>query len=396
MKNNKKTKYYQKDKVKQELTQLATEYSNKLQDAKNAYKINLADLKEFNKSTREVEAKKLKEKYTIEKAEIKDWYKKERVKIKEDNYISIDQEQLDQIKAKELFESSKIRRFFGKIALNKNQKVILKTMMQRQDELLNNINKNFDPKNIFETEHFNFFYGNTQALFDINIKIKRKKVTTFIGPSGCGKSTFLKCLNRMNDQVPGCHFDGSIYFNNGINVYSKNLNPLILTTKVGMVFQKATPFPMSIYDNIAYGPRSHGILQKDLLDKIVKESLQSAALWDEVGNKLFSPATALSGGQQQRLCIARAIALKPEVLLMDESTSGLDPIATAKIENLILELKEHYTIILVSHSMAQVQRVSDYTAFFYKGHLIEYGETKKIFFKPKNKKTRDYISGKIG
>ena len=153
---------------------------------------------------------------------------------------------------------------------------------------------------------------------------------------------------------------------------------------------------MSIYDNIAYGPRSHGILQKDLLDKIVKESLQSAALWDEVSHKLFSPATALSGGQQQRLCIARAIALKPEVLLMDESTSGLDPIATAKIENLILELKEHYTIILVTHSMAQVQRVSDYTAFFYKGHLIEYDETRKIFFKPKNKKTRDYISGKIG
>ena len=280
--------------------------------------------------------------------------------------------------------------------LNKNQKAILKAMMKKQDELLNNINENFDKRNVFEANHFNFFYGNTQALFDINLKIKRKKVTTFIGPSGCGKSTFLKCLNRMNDQVPGSHFDGSIYFNNGTNLYSKNLNPLILTTKVGMVFQKATPFPMSIYDNVAYGPRSHGILQKDLLDKIVKESLQSAALWDEVSHKLFSPATALSGGQQQRLCIARAIALKPEVLLMDESTSGLDPIATAKIENLILELKQHYTIILVTHSMAQVQRVSDYTAFFYKGHLIEYDETRKIFFKPKNKKTRDYISGKIG
>ena len=397
MKKNKKTKYYQKDKVKQELTQLETEYVNKLQDAKNTYKIRLADLKqEPDKSNLKAKIKALKEKYLVEKSEIKEWYKKEKVKIKEDNFISLDQEQLDQIKAKELFESSKFRRFFGRIALNKNQKAILKEMIKKQDELLNNINEKFDPKNVFEANHFNFFYGNVQALFDINIKIKRKKVTTFIGPSGCGKSTFLKCLNRMNDQVPGSHFDGSIYFNDGTNLYSKNLNPLILTTKVGMVFQKATPFPMSIYDHIAYGPRSHGILHKDLLDKIVKESLQSAALWDEVSHKLFSPATALSGGQQQRLCIARAIALKPEVLLMDESTSGLDPIATAKIENLILELKEHYTIILVTHSMAQVQRVSDYTAFFYKGHLIEYGETKKIFFKPKNKKTRDYISGKIG
>ncbi|MBQ6954806.1 MAG: phosphate ABC transporter ATP-binding protein [Mycoplasma sp.] len=397
MKKNKKTKYYQKDKVKQELTQLETDYVNKLQDAKNTCKIGLADLKqEPDKSNLKAKIKALKEKYLVEKSEIKEWYKKEKVKIKEDNFISLDQEQLDQIKAKELFESSKFRRFFGRIALNKNQKAILKEMIKKQDELLNNINEKFDPKNVFETNHFNFFYGNVQALFDINIKIKRKKVTTFIGPSGCGKSTFLKCLNRMNDQVPGSHFDGSIYFNDGTNLYSKNLNPLILTTKVGMVFQKATPFPMSIYDNIAYGPRSHGILQKDLLDKIVKESLQSAALWDEVSHKLFSPATALSGGQQQRLCIARAIALKPEVLLMDESTSGLDPIATAKIENLILELKEHYTIILVTHSMAQVQRVSDYTAFFYKGHLIEYDETRKIFFKPKNKKTRDYISGKIG
>ena len=397
MKKNKKTKYYQKDKVKQELTQLETDYVNKLQDAKNTYKIRLADLKqEPDKSNLKAKIKALKEKYLVEKSEIKEWYKKEKVKIKEDNFISLDQEQLDQIKAKELFESSKFRRFFGRIALNKNQKAILKEMIKKQDELLNNINEKFDPKNVFEANHFNFFYGNVQALFDINIKIKRKKVTTFIGPSGCGKSTFLKCLNRMNDQVPGSHFDGSIYFNDGTNLYSKNLNPLILTTKVGMVFQKATPFPMSIYDNIAYGPRSHGILQKDLLDKIVKESLQSAALWDEVSHKLFSPATALSGGQQQRLCIARAIALKPEVLLMDESTSGLDPIATAKIENLILELKEHYTIILVTHSMAQVQRVSDYTAFFYKGHLIEYDETRNIFFKPKNKKTRDYISGKIG
>ena len=397
MKSDKKIKYYQKDKVKQELMQLETEYSNKLQDAKNSYRIKLADLKEeTDKSTFKTKSNALKEKYLSEKANIKNWCKKEKVKIKEDNFISVDQEQLDQIKAKQLFESTKFHRFFGRMTLTKNQKAILKAMIKKQDNLLNKIKENFDPKNVFEADHFSFFYGNVQALFDINIKIKRKKVTTFIGPSGCGKSTFLKCLNRMNDQVPGNHSDGAIYFNNGTNLYSKNLNPLILTTKVGMVFQKATPFPMSIYDNVAYGPRSHGILQKNLLDKIVKESLQSAALWDEVSHKLFSPATALSGGQQQRLCIARAIALKPEVLLMDESTSGLDPIATAKIENLILELKKQYTIILVTHSMAQVQRVSDYTAFFYKGHLIEYGETRKIFFKPKNKKTRHYISGKIG
>ena len=251
MKKNKKTKYYQKDKVKQELTQLETDYVNKLQDAKNTCKIKLADLKqEPDKSNLKPKIKALKEKYLVEKSEIKEWYKKEKVKIKEDNFISLDQEQLDQIKAKELFESSKFCRFFGIIALNKNQKTILKEMIKKQDELLNNINKKFDPKNVFETNHFNFFYGNVQALFDINIKIKRKKVTTFIGPSGCGKSTFLKCLNRMNDQVPGSHFDGSIYFNDGTNLYSKNLNPLILTTKVGMVFQKATPFPMSIYDKI--------------------------------------------------------------------------------------------------------------------------------------------------
>ncbi|WEK83356.1 MAG: phosphate ABC transporter ATP-binding protein PstB [Mycoplasma sp.] len=269
-------------------------------------------------------------------------------------------------------------------------------MKEKTDKTINSKKKGFAKSNVFEAENFNFYYGQNQTLFDINIKIRRKKVTAFIGPSGCGKSTFLRCLNRMNDQIHDTHSDGNIYFNDGTNLKSKNLSTLILTTRVGMIFQKPTPFPMSIYENIAYGPKSHGITDKHLLDQIVKESLESAALWDEVKDKLFAPATALSGGQQQRLCIARAIALKPEVLLMDESTSGLDPIATAKIENLINRLKKDYTIILVTHSMAQVQRVSDFTAFFYKGRLIEFGPTREVFINPKHKKTRDYISGKIG
>ncbi|MBP5256930.1 MAG: phosphate ABC transporter ATP-binding protein [Mycoplasma sp.] len=300
------------------------------------------------------------------------------------------------MKAKSVYDSHKFVRIFKKICLNKNQKQIYRCLIKKNIDLLNNKNISFNSRNIFEVNNFNFYYGNFQSLFNINIKIKRNKVTTFIGPSGCGKSTLLRCFNRMNDQIPNTHHHGVIYFNDGTNLYSKKLNSSVLTTKVGMVFQKATTFPMSIYDNVAYGPRSHGILQKEILDNIVKESLISAALWDEVSHKLFSPASSLSGGQQQRLCIARAIALKPEVLLMDESTSGLDPIATAKIENLILELKKKYTIILVTHSMAQVQRISDYTAFFYKGKLVEFGETRNIFFAPKNKKTRDYISGKIG
>ncbi|GHU47889.1 phosphate import ATP-binding protein PstB [Bacilli bacterium] len=228
------------------------------------------------------------------------------------------------------------------------------------------------------------------------MKIKRHKVTALIGPSGCGKSTFIRCLNRMNDQIEGTASEGTIYFDKGINLKSKKLNTLELTTRVGMIFQKPSPFPMSIYENVAYGPRSHGINDKAALDKIVEDALKGAALWEEVRGNLYELGTSLSGGQQQRLCIARAIALSPETLLMDEPTSGLDPIATSKIEILINQLRERFTIIIVTHSMAQAQRISDETAFFFQGSVIEMDSTKNIFTSPKNKKTREYISGKIG
>lgn len=390
MDKQKNIKVSQKQKTKQVIALINTEYHNKLLDTKTIYK------QELNKAESKSQKSKTKQEYADKKVEIKKWYAEAIRSTKAKNIISVDQEQFDYIKAKAVYDSSKLVRFFKKIILTKNQKEIYHSLVKKNSDLLNNKNPNFNSKNIFEVSNFDFYYGNVHSLFNINIKIKRNKVTTFIGPSGCGKSTLLRCFNRMNDEIPNTRHEGVIYFNDGTNLYSKKLNSSVLTTKVGMVFQKATTFPMSIYDNVAFGPRSHGILQKDILDKIVKESLIAAALWDEVSHKLFTPANALSGGQQQRLCIARAIALKPEVLLMDESTSGLDPIATAKIENLILELKKKYTIILVTHSMAQVQRISDYTAFFYKGNLIEYGETRKIFFTPKNKKTRDYISGKIG
>ena len=390
MDKSNKINVYQKQKAKEQITLITIEFNNKMLDVKNVYKLDLKKCK--SKS----EKSNIKKTYINKKNEIKIWFANEIKKIKRKNLISIDQDQFDHMKAKSVYDSHKFVRIFKKICLNKNQKQIYCCLIKKNIDLLNNKNISFNSRNIFEVNNFNFYYGNFQSLFNINIKIKRNKVTTFIGPSGCGKSTLLRCFNRMNDQIPNTHHHGVIYFNDGTNLYSKKLNSSVLTTKVGMVFQKATTFPMSIYDNVAYGPRSHGILQKEILDNIVKESLISAALWDEVSHKLFSPASSLSGGQQQRLCIARAIALKPEVLLMDESTSGLDPIATAKIENLILELKKKYTIILVTHSMAQVQRISDYTAFFYKGKLVEFGETRNIFFAPKNKKTRDYISGKIG
>jgi len=220
-------------------------------------------------------------------------------------------------------------------------------------------------------------------------------VTALIGPSGCGKSTFLRNLNRMNDEIDGLIVDGNIY-HNGINIRSKKMPILQLRTKVGMVFQKPSPFSMSIYDNVAYGPRSHGIKDKEILDKIVIQALQDAALYDEVKDELDKLGTELSGGQQQRLCIARVIAMSPDVILMDEPTSALDPIATAKIEELIFKLKSKFSIVLVTHSMAQAQRVSDETAFFYKGHLVEFGTTRQIFTKPKNKITNNYILGKMG
>ncbi|AHI53179.1 phosphate ABC transporter ATP-binding protein PstB [Spiroplasma culicicola] len=251
--------------------------------------------------------------------------------------------------------------------------------------------------NVIEIENVNFYYnsGAKQALFDINMKIKENTVTAFIGPSGCGKSTLLRSINRMNDLVDNTAIDGKIIVN-GRNIYESGTDVVKLRTEVGMVFQKANPFPMSIYDNVAFGPRNQGVTDKNALNQIVEDSLRKAALWDDVKDYLKDSALGLSGGQQQRLCIARAIAMRPKILLMDEPTSALDPIATLKVEELILKLKEEYTIVIVTHSMAQATRVSDFTAFFLQGQLIEHDRTKKIFTNPKNQKTEDYISGRFG
>ncbi len=255
----------------------------------------------------------------------------------------------------------------------------------------------FNKNNIFEISNFSLWYndGKKQALFDLNVNIKFKKITSFIGPSGCGKSTFLRSLNRMNDLIEGVIYEGDIFFDQ-INIKSKKNPVTTLRARVGMVFQKPTPFPISIYENVAYGPKSNGIHDRKILDKIVKDSLEGAALWEDVKDNLNELGTGLSGGQQQRLCIARAIAMEPEVLLMDEPTSALDPIATMKIEELILQLKKKYTIIIVTHSMAQAQRISDETFFFYQGKILETGRTKKIFLNPRKKETKDYINGRIG
>ena len=243
-------------------------------------------------------------------------------------------------------------------------------------------------------ENMDLHYGEFHALKNINIRYPEHQITAMIGPSGCGKSTLLKSLNRMNDLVEGCKITGKITLD-GEDIYDKyDVN--LLRKKVGMVFQKANPFPMSIYDNIAYGPRTHGITKKSELDQIVEESLKKAAIWDETKDRLKKSALGMSGGQQQRLCIARALAVKPEVLLMDEPTSALDPISTSKIEDLAQELKEHYTIIIVTHNMQQAARISDKTAFFLLGDLVEFGDTKEIFSKPKEKRTQDYITGRFG
>ena len=390
---------HKKEKIKSEKEQIYVKYQTNLMECKMIFQTKSAELKRQKKSLKPDEYKAkhaaLKKEKTQKIAAIKKEYKESVLACMKNNTISLDNVQFDQHKAELVFQTTnKISRSFKYLALTKNQKEIFKKMVKNQDEALNRKKTSFDPKNVFEIYNFNFWYNaNTQALFDINLKIKRHSVTALIGPSGCGKSTFLKCLNRMNPD--DCTCTGSIYFNDGTNIFSKKLNILSLRTRVGMIFQKATPFPMSVYDNVAYGPKSHGITDKVLLDKIVRDSLQQAALWDEVKDKLLTLGTSLSGGQQRKLCIARTLALKPEVLLIDESASGLDPIATAKIENLMGELKQKYTIILVSNSMAQVQRVADYTAFFFKGRLVEYGTTKNIFINPKNQKTKDYIIGKI-
>ena len=249
-------------------------------------------------------------------------------------------------------------------------------------------------KSKISVQDLNLFYGNFQALYDVNLEIPANMVTAFIGPSGCGKSTLLKTFNRMNDLVVGCRTEGKVLID-GENIF-ENIDVNLLRKKVGMVFQKPNPFPMSIYDNIAYGPRTHGIKRKSELDNIVEKALQDAAIWDEVKDRLNKSALGLSGGQQQRLCIARALAIEPEVLLMDEPTSALDPISTSKIEDTIAELKSKYTIVIVTHNMQQATRVSDLTAFFLLGKVIEYGQTEQIFSAPKSKKTEDYITGRFG
>lgn len=255
-------------------------------------------------------------------------------------------------------------------------------------------NKLKTPATEFHIQHLNLFYGDFWALKDINMDIPKHRITAFIGPSGCGKSTFLKTLNRMNDLVEGCRIKGEVYLGDE-NIYGPvDVNQL--RKRVGMVFQSPNPFPMSIYDNIAYGPRTHGIRNKHQLDAIVEKSLKQAAIWEEVKDRLKKSALGLSGGQQQRLCIARALAVEPEVLLMDEPTSALDPISTARIEDLAVELKNEYTIIMVTHNMQQATRISDYTAFFLLGEMIEYEDTEQLFSIPKNKKTEDYITGRFG
>ncbi|WP_186394931.1 phosphate ABC transporter ATP-binding protein PstB [Stappia sp. TSB10GB4] len=247
-----------------------------------------------------------------------------------------------------------------------------------------------------EAEKVQVFYGDTHAIKDVSIRIEEKTVTAFIGPSGCGKSTFLRCLNRMNDTIDICRVEGQILID-GENIYDPKVDPVQLRAKVGMVFQKPNPFPKSIFDNIAYGPRIHGLARnKAALEEIVASSLQKAGLWNEVKDRLDEPGTGLSGGQQQRLCIARAIAVSPEVILMDEPCSALDPIATAKVEELIDELRENYTIVIVTHSMQQAARVSQRTAFFHLGNLVEEGATKDIFTNPRDKRTQDYITGRFG
>ncbi|MEE1058603.1 MAG: phosphate ABC transporter ATP-binding protein PstB [Treponema sp.] len=250
-------------------------------------------------------------------------------------------------------------------------------------------------KNILEVKDMNLWYSNFHALKNINMEIPENQITAFIGPSGCGKSTFLKSLNRMNDLVDGVKITGSIIYDNQ-NILDANIDVNQLRREIGMVFQKPNPFPMSIYDNIAYGPRTHGIKNKLQLDEIVEESLKLAAIWDEVKDRLKKTALGLSGGQQQRLCIARALAVKPKILLMDEPTSALDPISTSKIEDLISELKTKLTIVIVTHNMQQAVRVSDKTAFFLLGELIEYADTEKMFSFPEDKRTEDYITGRFG
>ena len=258
------------------------------------------------------------------------------------------------------------------------------------------MSKDEKPEIRMTTRGLSVFYGTKQAVFDVDLDIHTNKVTALIGPSGCGKSTFIRCLNRMNDVVEGCRVTGSVSLD-GFGIYDKGVDVILLRQKIGMVFQKPNPFPKSIYENVAYGPKIHRLTKgRDELDALVEKTLSRVGLWEEVKDRLDAPGTSLSGGQQQRLCIARAIATKPEVILMDEPCSALDPIATARIEELIRELEKKFTIVIITHSMQQAERLSDYTAFFHLGRIVESGPTAQIFNDPQNEQTRDYIGGKFG
>jgi len=294
------------------------------------------------------------------------------------------------------YKATGFKKLVAKSKLTKEDKALLKKQKQdRAKELeTNKTDFNFN-KNSYEVVNWNLWYGPKHALYNINLEIEKNKVTALIGTNGSGKTTFLRSLNRMNGVINHTvHTTGNIYFFNGTNLYSPIIPQVELTTRVGFISQRPTPFHMSIYDNVAYGPRNHGITNKKVLDEIVKTALDEAALWDEVKDKLADFGDSLSGGQQQRLCIARAIALKPEVLLMDQPTGGLDPIATTFVENLILKLKRKFTIVMVTHSMTQAQRVSDKVVFFDKGRIVEEGPTKQVFTNPKNKETIDFILGR--
>ncbi len=275
--------------------------------------------------------------------------------------------------------------FLGLKFKNKNKEKI---------ESKHNSNK-YNDEYVIETKELNLWYEDNQALRNINMKFRKNKVTAIIGPSGCGKSTLLRCFNRMNDVIEGCRIEGEVFFN-GENLYNSNADIRINRKKIGMIFQKPNPFPMSIYDNIIYGPKIHKIEDNEILEEITEKYLKRAVLWNEVKDRLKDSAMGLSGGQQQRLCIARALAVEPEVLLMDEPTASLDPIATQKIEDLIFELKKEWTVVIVTHNMQQAARISDYTGFMYLGELIEYGDTTQIFENPHEKLTENYITGRFG
>ncbi|WP_281397291.1 phosphate ABC transporter ATP-binding protein PstB [Heyndrickxia vini] len=276
--------------------------------------------------------------------------------------------------------------------MEKRQSKVAVTLTNRKNERQD---KNVKKVTALETKDLHVYYGSNLALKNISMPIYKNQVTAFIGPSGCGKSTYLRSLNRMNDEIQGCRVEGSIFYKD-FNINQSSVNVFEIRKNIGMVFQRPNPFAKSIFDNVAFGPKQHGEKNKKVLQEIVEKSLRKAALWDEVKDRLNKSALALSGGQQQRLCIARAIAMEPDVLLLDEPASALDPISTSKIEELIMELKKDYTVVIVTHNMQQAARISDYTAFFYMGDLIEYGETRNIFTNPQQKQTEDYVSGNFG